>query len=247
MGSNVLAQIKTTLTENKKIVILYKLYKRLRVVRRSPYENIYYCCTQKTASQWFNVVFSDPIVHKYTGLDVFPFDQVVDRLQDARFYGPFPKYTIGSHLYIDYPTYLTIPKPAKYRTFFILRDPRDIVVSWYFSVRYSHPIIGKLPKFRNDLENLSLSEGLKYSIDKIGEAGLFDAQRSWMHVSEDRENIRIFRYEDFVRDDCSFLKQLFDYLDIEMPEKDFSIQRRISVCYMIEIDLKNILEVERKD
>jgi hypothetical protein len=32
---------------------------RRRVVRRSPHQNIYYCCTQRTGSQWFKRVFRD--------------------------------------------------------------------------------------------------------------------------------------------------------------------------------------------
>lgn len=219
-----LVRVKTLLASSKKLVNLYKLYKynRLRVLRNSPFENIYHCCTQRTASQWFKALFSDYTVYKYTGLKVFPFNQIV-KLRDARFDDPFPKRTIGANMYIDYSVYATIPKPPNYRTFFILRDPRDIVVSWYFSIRYSHAVvIDSIAEVRKLLEKLSVSEGLKYSIDILEEAGLFRAQKSWMHVSsEDQKNIRIFRYEDFVRDERPFLKQLFDYMDIAMPEKEF--------------------------
>jgi hypothetical protein len=145
----------------------------------------------------------------------------VNRRQDAHFDGPLPKRVIGTHLYIGYPTYLTIPKPESYRTFFILRDPRDIVVSWYFSTRYSHPSTGLIPERRKKLENLSLSDGLKYSIDAIERSGLFWSQRSWIHNSEDHGNVRVFRYEDFAHENRSFLKQLFDYLNIVIPEDEF--------------------------
>lgn len=219
---------------------LRRLYRRLRVVRPSPYENIYYCCTQKTASQWFKAVFSDPIVYKHTGLEVFDFGQYLNCLQETCSDGStsrwefsrllyegyaanisLPKKAICTHFYINYASYLTIPKQEKYRTFFILRDPRDIVVSWYFSTRYSHKPIGLIPKYRNDLDKLSLTEGLKYSINKLEETSLFKGQRSWMHISADQENISIFRYEDFACDNYSFLKKLLSYLDISMPEDEF--------------------------
>jgi len=193
----------------------------MRIVRRSPYDNIYHCCTQKTASQWLRAVFSDPIVYRYTGLDVFPFAQLVDRLQDARFDSPLPKRTIGAHLYIDYPTYLTIPKPSRYRTFFVLRDPRDIVVSWYFSVKYSHPPVGLTRELRRELDSLSLEDGLRFSIGKLAETGIFWTQRSWQQVSGRNENVVTFRYEHLAADNCAFLRTLFGYLGLEIPRKEF--------------------------
>lgn len=214
-------QIRNKLASHTPLLRLYRLYKRARVIRRSPYENIYYCCTQKTASQWLKEVFSDFTVYKYTGLEVFPFTQVVLPLQDARFDGPLPKRTIGTHLYIDYATYQSIPKPDKYKTFFILRDPRDIVVSWYFSIRYSHSLIDGILEYRNELEKLGVNEGLKYSIDKLDDVGLFSLQRSWINISEDCEKVNIFRHEDLASDNPPFLKHLFDYLNIIMPDKEF--------------------------
>lgn len=222
---------------------LYRLYRDLRhrtvtVSRRSPYENIYYCCTQKTASQWFRKILTDPIVYKYTGLAAFPYFQQGLRYAqagDAQPEGfihldkPLPKRTIGIHLYIDYPTYLGVPKPAKHKTFFVLRDPRDTIVSWYFSAKYSHELreeadaVSRLtPQLRSALEERTLSAGLKLIIDKLEHWGSFWAQRSWMRVTEDQENIRVFRYEDLVRDERTFLNALFEYLDINVPEHKFS-------------------------
>jgi hypothetical protein len=37
----------------------------------------------------------------------------------------------------------------------------------------------------------------------------------------DDPNIRIFRYEDFARDNRDFLKQLFGFPEVNMPEKAF--------------------------
>ncbi len=196
-------------------------YRSVRVVQRSPYDNIYHCCTQKTATQWIRAIFTDPIAYRYTGLDVLPYPHL--GLRFAHFDSPFPRRTFAITLPIDYPTYLSIPKPARYKTFFVLRDPRDIVVSWYFSAKYSHLPFGPIPGLRGDLEKLDLHEGLRYMIDKLEDWGSFWAQRSWMDVAEDRENIKIYRYEDLARDNRSFLLQLFDYLDIDMPEKDFTV------------------------
>ena len=219
---------------------LREIYRRLTVVNRSKFDNIYHCCTQKTASQWFKSVFSDPIFYKYTGLGVCThpewrekligscFDNSMPLLEvSAELYAghevsvPFPSHTVGASLYIGHKTYEKIPKPEKSRGFFILRDPRDIVVSWYFSTKYSHALSDSISKFRGDLNKLNLKEGMIYSIDRINEFGLFTGQRSWMAVSEKNHNVKVFRYRDFALNNKKFLKDLFDYLDIVMPQKRF--------------------------
>ena len=195
-------------------------YSRLEIIKHSPYENIYYCCTQKTASQWFRSIFNDPIVYKYTGLVTYPYVQL--GLKYASFKSALPKGTIGTHLYVNYPTYLSIPKPVNYKTFFVLRDPRDAVISWYFSAKYSHILVSIIPELRRDLEQLNFSDGLKYMINRLEEFGYFEAQRSWINVDRDKQNIFIFRYEDLVGNNNSFLRKLFSYLNIEMPEDEFT-------------------------
>lgn len=194
-------------------------YRSFRVIQRSPYGNIYHCCTQKTASQWFRRVFCDPVVYRYTGLKPFRYRQL--GLRDAHFDEPLPVRTIAIHLYVDYATYAAIPKPEGFKTFFILRDPRDIVVSWYFSAKYSHKPVYPIPELRRNLDQLDMLEGLKYLIDAWNGFGLFEAQRSWASNGGDEDNVKIFRFEDFSADNYLFLKALLDYLEIEIPQQEF--------------------------
>ena len=209
---------------NRRIRAHRWLYKQLRIVARElPYDNIYHCCTQRTGSQWFRHIFSDPIVYRYTGLDVVRFIPLHDewKYADCNFDMELPKRTIALHLYIGYPTYGTIPKPAAHRTFFMMRDPRDLVVSWYFSTRYSHVPMGYIPEYRKILEKMDKTEGLKHTIDVL-QQGIFPMQRSWARAPESADNIRVLRYEDLSGDNRMFLRQLFDYLDIELPEREFA-------------------------
>ena len=190
------------------------------VVRRSPYTNVYHCCTQRTASQWLRSVFSDPIVYRYTGLRVFPYDEL--GLRYASFDGPLPERTFAAHLYVSYPVYLAIPKPDTYKAFFVMRDPRDAVVSWYYAARYSHRPVDPIPRMRAHLQGLDPSEGQRYVIDRLAEWGSFDVQRSWVGAAEGGDRVRLFRYEDLARDNRSFLRDLFDYLDVWMPKQAFA-------------------------
>ncbi|NET07289.1 MAG: sulfotransferase domain-containing protein [Symploca sp. SIO2B6] len=196
-----------------------RLKKRMGIIQRSPYENIYYCCTQKTASQWFAAVFEDYSCYQYMGLDVYRYAKL--GLKEACLNEAIPKRTIGTHLYISYPTYLNIPKPANYKTFFILRDPRDVVVSFYFSAKYSHGLVEPITTWRPHLQKLDFHEGLKFMIDAMKDVGYFEVQRSWTAADVDKKNVKIFRYEDLANDNQLFLKNLFDYLNIKIPEDVF--------------------------
>jgi hypothetical protein len=176
------------------------------VVRRSPHQNIYYCCTQRTGSQWLKRVFRDPLVYKYSGLRVHEYTEI--GLNQARFAGPLPEGTIGTHLYVSYPTYLAIPKPMRYKTFFVFRDPRDIAVSWYFALKYSHGPTAKVLELRQQLQGLDQEDGLKLSIDSLAQLGLFDAQRSWLLGARDQPDVKLVRYEDMAADNRSFICEL---------------------------------------
>ena len=194
-------------------------YNRFKVDHRSDFDNTYHCCTQKTASQWFSGIFRDPKVYRYCGLRPLPYDQV--GLKEAPFDSPLPARTIDIHLYIDYPTYLTIPKPARYKTFFVLRDPRDIVVSFYFSTKYSHPEKFYIAKLRKELNAMNIAQGMQHCIDVLNDMGPFAAQRSWLQPSENECEFKILRYEDFAQDNHAFLKSLFDYLEIPVAGEEF--------------------------
>lgn len=196
------------------------------------YDNIYYCCTQKTASQWFKSIFCDADFYRYSGFVVSPYQYL--GLRYARIGGAFPPKTVVSHLYFNYQDYLKVPKPDKYKTFFILRDPRDIIVSWYFSAKYSHVLVPPIHTIRYNLERLDFDDGLKYIIDTQAEFGLFECQRSWIEAQKSNwaykplnliqgtaphETAKIFRYEDLSNNELNFVRDLFAFLEIKMPPK----------------------------
>ncbi len=191
-----------------------KPHKYGKVRRESAYEHIYYCCVQKTASQWLRAVLNDPLVHAYTGLKIHPYREL--GLNQAGEIGPFPPRTIVTHLYLNHNTFVKLPKPESYQCFFVTRDPRDAVVSWFYSAKYSHALMSVIPEMRSNLLKLGKDDGMKYIIDKLCDFGYFDAQISWVQSGE-----KIFRYESIARDHKAFLLELFEYLNIQMPQDKF--------------------------
>jgi hypothetical protein len=104
-----------------------------------------------------------------------------------------------------------------YRGFHVIRDPRDIVVSGYFSHRYSHRISAYespwLYEHRKRLESLSnVEEGLLAEI--IFCAIYFERLRTWNY-----DNPRVFelRYESLIIQPKAAFQQIFDFLGIKTP------------------------------
>ena len=206
----------------------------VRVRHRSCAENVYHCCVWKTASQWIRNVLSSEDVYRYSALLAYAYEQHEGRddrpLQVRTFDQPFPLKRIVSPLYINYESFETLPKPDKYRVFFVVRDPRDLVVSHYFSSKYSHVENPGVLDERARLEGLSESEGMAVHMCHMAERGIFDALRSWVQHSNDDDRIRTFHFEDLVGpDQMRWMRQLMDHCDISIPQENLeSVLSRLS-------------------
>jgi len=189
----------------------------------SQYTNIYHCCVQKTASQWFMKILLNPEIFRYSGLKDWHHKNggyLDERPLNQRFYeNAFPEETIVTPLYIGYDAFMALPKPENYRAFFVMRDPRDIVVSWYFSARNSHPIIGDLGEVRAHLQTVQQDEGLRYAIDYLQRSELFAALDSWTR-SADNDAVRLIRFESITGQyQKAQFHDLLDFCDIRVPQK----------------------------
>ncbi|MEU4422855.1 sulfotransferase domain-containing protein [Actinoplanes sp. NPDC024001] len=187
------------------------------VVTRSEYVNIYHCAVRKTASQWIKELFSDPITYRHSGLLTY----------DPRFYNwSHPRVTppnrIALSLFFSRKRFDKIPKPDKYRAFFVMRDPRDMLVSSYFSTRNSHAPMGDVLEVRKVLHELPRKEGLLYLIDNLTAKGTFKAVRSWA-VAPPSEEVRLFRYEDLVGENqANEVDQLMRHCGIAIPPAEMA-------------------------
>src|SRR5688572_25796569 len=205
--------------------IIPKSVRRVLEVRHtSCATNVYHCCVQKTASQWVRGLLQDKRTYKYSGLKVFNYEERLAEKVDSRpltartFDEPFPKDTIVTPIYINQEGLKSIRKPKDFRAFFVMRDPRDIVVSRYFSFKVSHPVIGNISTVRQDLNTMSEEEGMAYTIDQLVKRGLFEALRSWSKISPADKELAAFRYEDLT-DSNQFetWQRVFAHCDIQMP------------------------------
>lgn len=206
----------------------------VRVRYRSCAENVYHCCVWKTASQWIRNIFSATDVYRYSGLLPYAYEQHEGRdyrtLQQRTFERPFPLGRIITPLYINYDSFSAMPKPNNYRAFFVVRDPRDLVVSHYFSSRYSHLENPGVLEERARLADLPEKEGMIVHMQYMSERGIFAALRSWLDSTTGNSWVRVFRFEDLVgADQLRWVKELMDHCDIRIPEANLeAILARLS-------------------
>jgi len=189
-------------------------------------DNIFHCCVQKTGSQWIKAILADKIIHKLTKLDIHTYQTSMPggfdprNLSERTFDTPFPLNTIISPLYINYENYRNIPRSDNHRTIFIMRDPRDIVISWYYSVKYSHALMGQIAEFRDRLNQLDLSEGMQFSIEYLDAFGVFEALRSWRQSVSDPK-VLVVKYEDLIgRSGKDSFDRIFNHCQINLADKD---------------------------
>lgn len=209
-----------------------------RVRYHSSCRNVYHVCAHKTGSQWIRRILEDKRTYRYSGLEYLHYHAHLPGRSDSRTYDettfsePFPEGTIVTPIYTSHPNYRSMPKPESARAFFVMRDPRDIITSWYHSMKHSHALTGKTGERREYLNSVSLEEGLAWAIDTLADSGLFEAIRSWNGAADGDPSVIVLRYEDLIGpQQYELVRRIMDHCDIGMPDqvlaqilKDYSFE-----------------------
>jgi hypothetical protein len=107
-----------------------------------------------------------------------------------------------------------------HKSFHVIRDPRDIVVSAYFSHLYSHETFAwpELIEHREELKNLSKEEEILSEIEFLGKLptkgvnlNLFNCMESWDYSNPD---ILEIKFEDLIISPYAKFIEIFDFLRI---------------------------------
>lgn len=102
----------------------------------------------------------------------------------------------------------------EYRAFHVIRDPRDILVSSYFSDKYSHYVYSQqFAQFREQLDTMAFDEGLHLELER--RTAEFEAMAHWNY-----HNPRVYetRYEVLTTAPYVEFSKILGFLGIPMPE-----------------------------
>jgi len=195
--------------------------------RRVPpvHSNIFHCCIQKSASQWLKGILSSNEILRASGMTVHDpgRDFILSRRNRTLLADGFPPGTIVTPLYIPGDVFKSIPKHhPDWKCFWVMRDPRDMVVSRYFSNRYSHELRNPdLARERCELEALPFDEGLARMIRELGgrTAELPRALDSWVEMDRD-PRVMLVRYEDLAgKSGIETMKSILEHCGIPLSRR----------------------------
>lgn len=201
----------------KKRIKFYFKYIHFRFFSKKGHlDNIYLATVQKAGSQWIRTIFEDKEVKKYTKMIAYP----QHHYDGQQFHTRFPRYTFVPGLYIAYSQYkLFLKKPKNYRTIFIARDPRNVVVSWYRSTLETHQESPQIKLQREQLKNMSMEEGITLGIKIL--ANKFAEIRTWYELAEKEDkHVMFIRFEDITKEPFKYFRAIFDFLKTPIPDKE---------------------------
>lgn len=166
----------------------------------------------KAGSQWSKAVFDHPIVRRHTGLFTYP--QLDYQALKPR---SFPAGVLVPGLYVGYDHYLRMPKRYSFRTVYVFRDPREIIVSAYFSAKGTHRVMGDLGTIRNHLHDLSVGDGLLHLMPMLG----FRLKEvdSWVGVQD--PEVLVCRLEEISEDPRSNVLRILDHCGVSLSSDEF--------------------------
>jgi len=109
----------------------------------------------------------------------------------------------------------------KYKKIFFLRDPRDVLISAYYSFGFTHPkpianpnIINDFKSQRKEISNMSLDE---YVLKELN-LWIKPMYRNYIQIKENSNNKSLFvSYSEYVFSSKEFFNKIFNFLNIEHP------------------------------
>ncbi len=191
----------------------YMRLERLRYLGRTKLDNLYLATVQKSGSQWMSAILNDSRVKAHTGLIRMPQRYYEYGQHVAR----FPKGVYVPGLYVSYQVFENfIEKPANYRVVYVYRDPRDLVISDYYSTLKTHEANPAVNRLRARLGAMSKEDGIAYVMKYYDK---FAAMRSWVELGTSDPNILFIKFEDITARPLELFRQIFDHCEIRIDEE----------------------------
>jgi lipopolysaccharide transport system ATP-binding protein len=170
----------------------------------------------KAGSQWVNRI-----------LQMLAFDRLVlasYQEQDQFLRLPIQAGMIYPTVYVTWEQFRAVSVPANHRRFVIVRDLRDTLVSYYYSVKLSHHLsIAEHLSLRAELRGCREEAGLLYVLEHFLPP-CAAIQESWLRAGEP-----LVRYEDLLEDDLGIFERLL-LRQCELPVPAERLRQVVLAC-----------------
>lgn len=131
------------------------------------------------------------------------------------------------------------------KKFLLVRDPRDILVSLYFSMAGSHPVYGE-GSVKDELMKMRACTGGPM-VDFVRSEVADSVKRRYEQyrlLCEQDSNVIVFRYEDIIFDKLGWVNEIAGHMAISLPGKVLrKIARRNDLLPLKEYPSRNVRQV----
>lgn len=155
----------------------------------------------KAGSQWVRGIFEAAVPERIVHLK--PDMSHVTK-------GPIVLGGVYTPVYLARPHFEEAVGEINHRKFVVIRDLRDTLVSWYFSLKLSHGSNEFVDEFRARLQALPQDEGLLLLV-QTRLTGMAWIQQTWL-----QSDSLIVRYEDMIADEHGAYERIFDHCEIDI-------------------------------
>jgi len=107
-----------------------------------------------------------------------------------------------------------VEQKSPVKTFVVIRDLRDTLVSLYFSLKVSHAIISdNVSREHRQLGEMNFEDGLLHLFGPTNGQLIAKMQSSWMEPCRNGEAL-LLHYEDIIMDDFTQFQKIIDHCEI---------------------------------
>jgi hypothetical protein len=167
------------------------------VAHRSPYSHVVHAALWKTGSQWIRLILSDPRIYRGCGLKPYVWDNVREHADLARQFRDAPRAILLASVDTAEATAQLVGN-NDFKAFFVVRDPRALLVSWYFSTRYTHIPTAGVMAHRAQLEGTDDVEGMALMFEAFC-AEFLPVMESWIARGRLDASQQILKFEQLTR------------------------------------------------
>jgi hypothetical protein len=218
-----------------------RVLKNFKIKSNLELESVIFFTTHKCASNFSNEILKS--IEFHSEYNLFDYGAIVGSLADKLGISDnFEDYLNLNYQTLFYPKGelygpqrkpLNFPGLENFKKIIFLRDPRDVLVSSYYSFGYSHNIpdsklqLESFNERRNRIQNETIDEYVLRENDNW----IKPMYKEYEKIHRNSKNILFLSYQDFVENTKNFIDTIFEFLNIY---NEFAVTRLVELANPIQ-------------